>query len=207
MSSLSERLTRGSAASPSQVDHARRLVADWQLLADLAFADLTLWVPLSGGAWWCVAQVRPLTAPTSRPEDLVGSEVTGEVAEVFRTAHREGRPVTEGEPDWTGPAPRRREVIPVRHDGVVVAVLAKDTNLAVTRSPSTLELTYLDIAADLTLMVSAGTFPPQKLQDAEMSPRVGDGLLRLDGAGRVSYASPNALSAYRRIGVGGDLRG
>ena len=184
MSSLSERLSRG-AVSPTQVDHARRLVADWQLLADLAFADLTLWVPLPTGAWWCVAQVRPLTAPTSRPEDLVGAEVDGVVAEPFGVAHREGRPVTEGEPDWSGAAPRRREVIPVRHDGVVVAVLAKDTNLAVTRSPSTLELTYLDIAADLCLMVSAGTFPPQKLQDAEMSPRVGDGLVRLDGRGRV----------------------
>src|SRR3954471_4362257 len=207
MTSLSQRLTRGSASSPSQVDHARRLVADWQLLADLAFADLTLWVPLPTGSWWCVAQVRPLTAPTSRPEDLVGAEVEGAVAEPFRVAHREGRPVTEGEPDWSGPAPRRREVIPVRHDGVVVAVLAKDTNLAVTRSPSTLELTYLDIAADLCLMVSAGTFPPQKPQDAEMSPRVGDGLVRLDGAGRVTYASPNALSAYRRIGIDRDLAG
>ena len=207
MSSLSDRLTRGAASSPSQVDHARRLVADWQLLADLAFADLTLWVPLPGGAWWCVAQVRPLTAPTSRPEDLVGTEVNGEVAGPFVVAHREGRPVTEGEPDWSGAAPRRREVIPVRHDGVAVAVLAKDTNLAVTRSPSTLELTYLDIAADLCLMVSAGTFPPQKLQDAEMSPRVGDGLVRLDGAGRATYASPNALSAYRRIGVAGDVVG
>ena len=207
MSSLSERLTRAVASNPDQVDHARRLVADWQLLADLAFADLTLWVPLETGSWWCVAQVRPLTAPTSRPEDLVGTEVDGVVAEPFVVAHREGRPVTEGEPDWSGPAPRRREVIPVRHDGVGVAVLAKDTNLAVTRSPSTLELTYLEIAADLCLMVSAGTFPPQKLQDAEMSPRVGDGLLRLDAAGRTTYASPNALSAYRRIGVPGDLVG
>src|SRR5687768_11834850 len=120
MSSLSERLSRG-AVSPTQVDHARRLVADWQLLADLAFADLTLWVPLPTGAWWCVAQVRPLTAPTSRPEDLVGAEVDGVVAEPFGVAHREGRPVTEGEPDWSGLAPRRREVIPVRHAGVVVA--------------------------------------------------------------------------------------
>src|SRR4051794_41486747 len=172
MSSLSERLTRGSA-SPSQVDHARRLVADWQLLADLSFADLTLWVPLPNGAWWCVAQVRPLTAPTSRPEDLVGAEVSGAVAEPFMTAHREGRPVTEGEPDWSGAAPRRREVIPVRHDGVAVAVLAKDTNLAVTRSPSTLELTYLDIAADRCLLVSAGTSPPRKRRDRETSPRGG----------------------------------
>src|SRR5215212_4053843 len=207
MSSLSDRITRASAASPPQVDHARRLVADWQLLADLAFADLTLWVPLASGSWWCVAQARPLTAPTSRPEDLVGSEVEGAVAALFAVAQREGRPVTEDEPDRTGAAPRRREVIPVRHDGVVVAVLAKETNLAVTRSPSTLELTYLDIAADLCLMVSAGTFPPGKAQDAEMSPRVGDGLVRLDAAGRATYASPNALSAYRRIGVAGDVVG
>src|ERR687893_1187459 len=101
MTSLSERLTRGSAASPSQVEHARRLVADWQLLADLSFADLTLWVPLPTGAWWCVAQVRPLTAPTSQPEDLIGAELTGEAAEQLAMAHREGRPVTEGDPDWS----------------------------------------------------------------------------------------------------------
>ncbi|WP_346619845.1 sensor histidine kinase [Blastococcus montanus] len=207
MSSLSARLTRGTASSPAQVDHARRLVADWQLLADLAFADLTLWVPLPSGTWWCVAQVRPLTAPTSRPEDMVGEEVHSAAAEPFAAALRDGQPVTAGEPDRSGATPRRREVIPVRHEGVAIAVLAKDTSLAVTRSPSTLELTYLDIAADLSLMVSAGTFPPAKLQDAEMSPRVGDGLVRLDGSGRVTYASPNALSAYRRMGVAGDLAG
>jgi two-component sensor histidine kinase len=206
MSSLSERLTRGSA-SPSQVDHARRLVADWQLLADLSFADLTLWVPLQTGAWWCVAQVRPLTAPTSQPEDLIGAELSGVAAEQLIRAHVEGRPITEGDPDWSGAFPLRREVIPVRHDGVVVAVLAKDTNLAATRSPSTLELTYLDIAADLSLMVAAGTFPPRMLEDAEMSPRVGDGLVRLDSAGSAVYASPNALSAYRRMGVVGDVVG
>jgi two-component sensor histidine kinase len=206
MSSLSERLTRGSA-SPSQVDHARRLVADWQLLADLAFADLTLWVPLQSGSWWCVAQVRPLTAPTSQPEDLVGSEAAGDAAEPLSRAHHEERPVTDGDPDWSGRSPRRREVIPVRHDGVVVAVLAKDTNLAATRAPSTLELTYLDIAADLSLMVAAGTFPPRMLEDAEMSPRVGDGLVRLDSRGKAVYASPNALSAYRRMGLTGDVVG
>lgn len=207
MNSLSERLTRGSASGPAQIDHCRRLVADWQLLADLSFADLTLWVPLAEGTWWCVAQVRPLTAPTSRPEDLVGVEVTGSGARSFQAAYREGRPVTDGAPDPSGSPPRRREVIPVRCDGVVVAVLARDTNPAVTRAPSTLEHTYLDIASDLCLMVSAGTFPPEKLLDAETSPRVGDGLLRLDRQGRAVYASPNALSAYRRIGVAGDVVG
>src|SRR3712207_5369896 len=169
MNSLSERLTRGSASAPAQVDHARRLVADWQLLADLSFADLTLWVPLRTGAWWCVAQVRPLTAPTSQPEDLVGSEVEGPAAGPFLVAHREGRPVTEGEPDWSGSTPRRRERDPVREDGGVVAVLAGDTNRAVTGSPSARELTSLNMAADRCLLVAAVTFPPQKPLDGELS--------------------------------------
>jgi hypothetical protein len=80
MSTLSERLTRGAASTPDRTEHARRLVADWQLLADLAFADLTLWVPLAEGPWWCVAQVRPLTAPTGRPADIVGTEIEGVAA-------------------------------------------------------------------------------------------------------------------------------
>ena len=36
---------------------------------------------------------------------------------------------------------------------------------------------------------------------------MGDGLLRLDREGRVAYASPNALSAYRRLGLHADLLG
>jgi two-component sensor histidine kinase len=39
------------------------------------------------------------------------------------------------------------------------------------------------------------------------SPRVGDGLLRLGRSGRVIYASPNAQSAYRRLGLTADLIG
>jgi two-component sensor histidine kinase len=39
------------------------------------------------------------------------------------------------------------------------------------------------------------------------SPRVGDGLLRLGRSGRVTYASPNAQSAYRRLGLAADLIG
>ena len=38
-------------------------------------------------------------------------------------------------------------------------------------------------------------------------PRVGDGLIRLDVNGTVSYASPNARSAYNRLGWDSDLEG
>jgi hypothetical protein len=39
------------------------------------------------------------------------------------------------------------------------------------------------------------------------SPRAGDGFIRLDVDGVVSYASPNALSAYHRMGLTSELEG
>ena len=39
------------------------------------------------------------------------------------------------------------------------------------------------------------------------APRVGDGLIRVDPDGVVTYASPNAVSAYHRIGMQGELVG
>src|SRR6201997_3762751 len=57
-------------------------------------------------------------------------------------------------------------------------------------------------------MVASGMFPWPGQQPALVrSPRVGDGLLRLGRSGKVGYASPNALSAYRRLGLTADLVG
>ncbi len=96
----------------------------------------------------------------------------------------------------------------MRHDDRVIAVVARHTNLATARTPSRLELTYLASAADLARMVAEGRFPfPGGQVDSDSSPRAGDGLLRLDPAGLVTYASPNAVSAYRRLGLTGDVIG
>ncbi len=57
-------------------------------------------------------------------------------------------------------------------------------------------------------MIAHGSFPaPGQRSDHADSPRVGDGFLRVDATGRVAYASPNALSVYRRLGLSGDLAG
>ena len=54
-------------------------------------------------------------------------------------------------------------------------------------------------------MVPTGTFPTPGESNLAMNPRVGDGFIRVNVAGEVEYASPNALSAYRRLGLIGDL--
>jgi len=57
-------------------------------------------------------------------------------------------------------------------------------------------------------MVAEGTFPYQDSGSLfEPVPRVGDGLIRLDANSAISYASPNAKSAFSRMGWRGDLEG
>src|SRR5690242_2664896 len=134
----------------------------------------------------------------------------------MRTAFSEARIFRETEPDWDGDLPIRREAIPIRldteagggADRTVFAVLGKDANLASVRTPSQLELVYLQTAADLSAMVADGTFPnPDASEEEGSGPRVGDGVMRLEPDGTIIYASPNALSAFSRLGIAGQVVG
>jgi len=230
VSTLSELLAEHTRLSGDAVEHLQRVVAEWQLLADMSFADFLLWVPLGmseeltprgGGSsvdlqreaamateWLCVAQARPTTAPTAHPEDVVAARVTTAQNPQLRRAVTERRICREEDPRWHLEVPVRRETIPVRRGNAVLAVLSRDTNLAMPRVPSPLEIAYLGSASDLCQMIADGAFPPPaSVAGADSSPRAGDGLIRLDAHGHVAYASPNALSAYHRMGHASDLIG
>jgi two-component sensor histidine kinase len=57
-------------------------------------------------------------------------------------------------------------------------------------------------------MVAQGLFPFEgRVADASVAPRVGDGVIVLDAATRVRYASPNAVSALHRVGVSANAIG
>ncbi|MBE7187903.1 sensor histidine kinase [Jatrophihabitans endophyticus] len=214
MSALTETLAARTSLTDAQVEHIARLVGEWQLLADLAFADLLLWVPVavpaaeagSVPAFLCVAQCRPTTGPTAYQHDQVGMLQVGSRVAPLRIAYSEARIFREVDPDWDGDLPIRREAIPVRFGDEIVAVVGRDANLASVRTPSQLELVYLQSAADLAGMVADGTFPPPEAPIEEGSgPRAGDGLVRLEPDGTIIYASPNALSAFSRLGVSGSV--
>src|SRR6266496_4371429 len=143
MSALSDLLAASTKLDDAQVSHVQRLVGEWQLLADLSFSDLLLWVPAEDGSFLCVAQCRPTTGPTSYLHDQVGTVIRGGRSTPMRVALTEGRIYREADPDWDGDLPIRREAIPVRVNGSAVAVLGRDSNLASVRSPSQLELVYL----------------------------------------------------------------
>jgi two-component system, sensor histidine kinase PdtaS len=211
VTSLSE-LARGqSDLTAEDIDWLHLLIGDWQLLADLSFADLVLWLPLHDGArggFLAAALMRPTTGPTVHHEDIVGTLAPRGRRPQLDAAYDEARICRERDPDWPGNVPVREETIPVVRAGRVLAVVSRHTDLVAARTPSRLELTYLRTADDLAMMIAAGRFPiPGAEGQSEGGPRVGDGLIRLDAAGVVAFASPNALSAYRRLGLTADLAG
>jgi len=201
-------LARQARLAAPDIDWLHALVSDWQLLADLSFADLVLWARLPDESWIVLAQMRPTTGPTAFPDDIVGSVRPSRDRPFLEAARRDRRICREGDPEWSRGVPVRHETIPVVSDGRVIAVIERSTNLSSARTPSRLDIAYLKAADDLAQMVAAGLFPaPGEEPVLVRSPRVGDGLLRLSRSGKVTYASPNALSAYRRLGLTADLAG
>ncbi|MGN6721945.1 MAG: sensor histidine kinase [Marmoricola sp.] len=210
MASLTEVVRDHAPMDAAAREWISRLLADWQILADLSFADLVLWLPDAGGdGLWAAAHMRPTTGPTAIPEEIVGSHAPRGAEPLIEQAQRTGRIVTDPEPTWrhTVPvAPVRVEAIPVSMQGEVLGVITRNTNLQAVRTPSRLELSYLQAASELAEMIAAGLLPQEgERGDHADSPRVGDGFIRLGVEGQVEYASPNAQSVYRKLGYNGDL--
>jgi two-component sensor histidine kinase len=207
--SLNDVVRQHTDLSEADLEWLHALVADWQLLADLSFADLVLWVPERDGAGFrAAAQMRPTTGPTAYVEDLVGSFLPRGRRALVDAAYDAGVIRRDGDPEWWNDVPVRVEAIPVRRDDLVLAVVARNTNLISVRTPSRLELAYLESAGLLAKLVAEGRFPDAGTDvGGQAGPRVGDGFIRLGADGLVTYASPNALSAYRRLGLTADLVG
>ena len=197
-----------------QSHRLRELVADWQLLSDLSFADLILWVPIRKDIkLWptghiAVAHIRPTTSSTVFSNDVIGDEVLWGARPNIDEALSSGDINRNAEPERVGEILIKEETIPVFFEGQVIAVISRHRNAEHMRSPGKLELNYREIANHLYQMVAEGNFPYQAAGSLfEPVPRVGDGLIRLDVNGAISFASPNAKSAFSRMGWNGELEG
>jgi two-component system, sensor histidine kinase PdtaS len=193
--------------------HLKRLVAGWGMLSDLSFSDLLLYVPLpdsgtGGRRFLVVNQVRPNTGQTLFLEDVVGRIMDEAQRPAVAQAAGTGDIVeTVVDSVWLGEQ-IRVTAIPVRHQGNVVAVVAREAPVSMVRQRGVLERVYLDVFDRLARMVASGEFPfDEEEVVATGGPRVGDGVVLLDDQGRVSFASPNAISALRRLGVSGRVQG
>ncbi|BDH58647.1 hypothetical protein MTP03_35860 [Tsukamurella sp. PLM1] len=78
MASLADLLAIHTDLPGRAARRLQRIAGEWQLLADLSFADLRLWVredpegDSAEPAYICIAQCRPNTTPTVYDSDGVG---------------------------------------------------------------------------------------------------------------------------------------
>ncbi|MFP5319037.1 MAG: sensor histidine kinase [Acidimicrobiia bacterium] len=202
-------LARSTPLDEAAVDHLKRLVATWGFLADLCFADLLLFVPTrADDEFLIVGQIRPTTSQTLYRDDQVGRVVTpGDRPDVVR-AWGLGQ-IIEGEMRATGVGELASvQCIPVRWKDDLVAILTRESAPSVGRRPGDLEHVYVEVFDRFARMISAGEFPFEaEDSSADEAPRVGDGVARLDAAGRVDFASPNFVSALHRMGIHRNVRG
>lgn len=207
-------LIAGLALTDDDLQRLSELLAEWQLLADISFADLVLWVPRRDDerSWptghIAVAQIRPMTAATVFTTDVIGTQINWGDRPNIDSALSNGEIVRGTQPVPLGDFMIREETIPVLFKERVIAVISRYRNIETMRTPSRLELNYREIANHIYRMIAEGDFPVNdSIYLAEAAPRVGDGLVRLDADGTIIFASPNARSAFSRIGWLTDMQG
>jgi two-component sensor histidine kinase len=190
------------------VGHLQNLVSEWGMLADFCFADLLLYLPTKTDEWLLAAHVRAATGQTLYIADFVGSTVDDERRRIVESSFRSGD-IEEGEISIDGAdAAARMLAIPVRHGDRPIAVLTREWSTRSGRQPGELERTYLEIFGRFAGMIRGGLVPfPGRVADSSISPRVGDGVLVIDDDAKVRYASPNAVSALHRVGIGSNSVG
>ena len=86
--------------------------------------------------------------------------------------------------------------IPVRHEGRIIAVLTKESTPTFGRQPGELERTYIEVFNRFAQMIAGGRFPFETEDtDTDAPPRVGDGVVVLDGQMRAVLVAQRGLRA------------
>ena len=213
MSTLSDLVYAQGRSSEADVEWLHRLAGDGQLLADLAFADIVIWVPTGDDSFIAVAHTRPSGAATLFYRDIVSDRVRPQWRTQVRDAFQTGRIIDSASPDWFEETPTRVRAVPIVRSGkgerLTVGVLTRHTNLGEARTPSRQQITFNDCADELFGMIASGDFPDLTAPTSPRrgAPRASDGLIRLDVDGVTTFASPNALSAFNRLGFEDELEG
>ena len=217
MSTLSQLINDHGVPNKANIEWLTRLQSEWQLVADLLFADLVLWIPTKDGSFVAVGHARPSSSATVFYRDISGELIRKEWLAPVKQAFDSAQIVEQKSSDTVEGLPTRFSAIPVQKERSLatednsgpIAVITRHTNLSESRTPNKIQLNYVSCGNELLSMITEGTFPDYSSPTGRRrgAPRANDGLLRLDVDGNVTFASPNGLSAFSRLGIEGEIEG
>jgi len=217
VSTLSQLINDHGVPNKANIEWLTRLQSEWQLVADLLFADLVLWIPTKDGSFVAVGHARPSSSATVFYRDISGELIRKEWLAPVKQAFDSAQIVEQKSSDTVEGLPTRFSAIPVQKERSLatednsgpIAVITRHTNLSESRTPNKIQLNYVSCGNELLSMITEGTFPDYSSPTGRRrgAPRANDGLLRLDVDGNVTFASPNGLSAFSRLGIEGEIEG
>ena len=200
-----------SAALPAWLDersraHLDNVAHNLQFVADLGYGDVALAVRTPQGALAVVADARPMTAVAAVATSRVGKTLS---------AHDEPEAYRALQSDEVVSGDRRRTTRGIQYVtsahpiGVpAFAVIIRDLTQQVVDAPGTMERQFMALAEDLLEVLRTGPLVDVETRlPFSTTRRAGDGVMRVDEAGTVVYASPNAVNILRLAGVEGPLTG
>jgi len=206
MATFSEIVQQHTNLEEDEVNHLKKLLRVWNILADLSFADLVLVAPVKGDKkqrrFIVTANVRPTTGTTLYQSDLTGVVLHIEDRPLLERSWTKGE-VIEGASTTIGRGQEIRvETIPIKFNGRPIAVMRREYDQTVVRKNSSLERAYINAFERFAHMTADGTFPySSEMAEPEDAPRIGDGVLLLSPDFVIQFASPNAISNLHRLGI------
>ena len=208
MADFSQILTTRPDLSDGDREWLHHLVADWQVIADLSFADLLLVMRRGDGRYVVAEQCRPSTVMTLRVDDVVGHEVDENLVEELDMVMASTKPVKSDHLTCVGRAQVCNVYTPVRREGRTLGVVVRQTNMATRESNGRYENESINAGKLLFQMIAREQFPySNPVMSQRHVARVADGFILVTNEGIVRYASPNAISCFRRLGSLATMQG
>lgn len=202
MADFSQILATRPDFDDSDREWLHHLVADWQVIADLSFADLLLILQKGDGSYIFAEQCRPSTVVSMRVDDVVGQQVDAWMRNECEAAMQHDGVYRSQNLQHIDGMNICNTYAPIRHNGKTLGLVLRETNLENRESNGRYEWESLEVGRQLFAMITREQFP---YRDAVMNQRhnarVSDGFMRLTVDGDVTYASPNAISCFRRLGM------
>lgn len=216
MSVLSDLATKYTTLSTEEIEWLDRLVADWGLLADLAFGDVVLWAPTEDDRSIAIAHSRPSGSVTLFYRDIIGDYMRWDWNDLIEETIASGKPAVSTAPSWYEEHPMDLTAYSLRRtdektgkvtEPFIVATV--HTSQGEQNSASRQIVAFKECADELFHMMQNGLFPAPggTIGREQGAPRASDGLIRVDADGVITFASPNSQSTFVTVGFRDELEG